>query len=243
MVKSGERLESVPTIRAGLAERTDEELVRAIVQGNEAALTELYGRHADTLFRAAVMRLGDRQLAEEVLQDTYLALWNRAELFDPGQGSLLAWLSTIARNRAVDVYRRLRRRPGSVSLSGFSTDGEGNGPTFEALLDSAIQPLNGGVQNPEQWLDGVWLKTEVSRALESIPDQESQVIRLAYYEQLTQREIATRLDWPLGTVKTRTRRALSRLRDTLADALGPELGPRFATRADSQRGGDADGPR
>ncbi|MEP7158855.1 MAG: sigma factor, partial [Chloroflexota bacterium] len=74
--------------------RSDEELLGAVVDGDELALGELYDRHAESLFRAALMRLGDRGLAEEVLQDTYLALWNRAELFDRREGSLIAWLST-----------------------------------------------------------------------------------------------------------------------------------------------------
>ena len=81
--------------------RTDSELVAEVAAGNSDALAELYDRHADALYRAAYRRLGDRHLAEEVLQDTFLSLWNRAELFDQTQGSLRAWLGTIARNRSM----------------------------------------------------------------------------------------------------------------------------------------------
>src|SRR3954469_15446539 len=102
--------------------RTDSELVADVAARNSDALAELYDRHAEALYRAAYRRLGDRQLAEEVLQDTYLALWNRASLFDEQQGSLLAWLGTIARNRAIDRMRAIGRRPTAVPISGLMVD-------------------------------------------------------------------------------------------------------------------------
>jgi RNA polymerase sigma-70 factor (ECF subfamily) len=215
MVKSGRQQPGVPT---------DEELVGSLLQGDESALVELYNRYADSLFRAAILRLGDRQLAEEVLQDTYLALWNRAELFDPKAGSLIGWLSAMARNRSIDKFRAAGRRTPTVPFSGLVNGSGPEGQTIDDVLRSA-QPLSAGSvsADPQQEVDGAWLREEVQRALDDIPEQERQVIRLAYYEELTQREIADRLDWPLGTVKTRTRRALSRLRVSLAGALGPEL--------------------
>jgi RNA polymerase sigma-70 factor (ECF subfamily) len=201
--------------------RSDEELVAALVEGDEAALGELYDRHADSLFRAALLRLGDRGLAEEVLQDTYLALWNRAELFDRGQGSVIGWLSTIARNRAIDRLRSSARRPAPVALSGLI--GAGADPASaddarDAIL-AAATPIAGvtAAPDPEREVDMAELRREVERALADIPEQERQVLTLAYYEQLSQSEIAARLAWPLGTVKTRTRRALARLRQTLGE--------------------------
>jgi RNA polymerase sigma-70 factor (ECF subfamily) len=209
--------------------RSDEELMLALVEGDEAALGELYDRHAGPIFRAAVLRLGDRQLAEEVLQDTYLALWNRAELFDARAGSLRAWLSTIARNRSVDRLRVLGRRPPAMPLSGLLGEDAPDASAAEVALHAAT-PVSGvsASVDPEEVLDGAWVRAEVERALAGIPDQERQVIELAYYQELSQTEIAARLDWPLGTVKTRTRRALGRLRRSLATVLGPELGSRFA---------------
>ena len=190
--------------------------MRDLLGGSEGALLELYRRHADTLFRAAVLRLGDRQLAEEVLQDTFLALWNRAELYDSRQGSLLGWLLAIARNRAVDLFRQAGRRPAAVPLSALVPDDRSESARLEEALRSAAVGGGNSAPEPDSWIDGAWLRAEVSRALEGIPEQERQVIRLAYYEELSQSEIAARLDWPLGTVKTRTRRALARLRDSLA---------------------------
>src|SRR5687767_10736429 len=199
--------------------RSDEELLGAVVDGDELALGELYDRHAESLFRAALMRLGDRGLAEEVLQDTFLALWNRAELFDRREGSLIAWLSTIARNRAIDRLRALGRRPAPVALSSLAPAGADEAAADEAResLLAAARPIAGvtPAPDPEREVDMAELRTEVDRALAGIPEQERQVLQLAYYDELSQSEIAERLAWPLGTVKTRTRRALARLRETL----------------------------
>lgn len=204
--------------------RSDEDLVAALVDGDEDALGALYDRYAETLFRASLARLGDRQLAEEVLQDTYLALWNRAELFDRAQGSLIGWLSAIARHRAVDRLRALGRRPAPVALSALvpvtNSDETAADDARDAILASST-PLSGITPSvdPQKELDVAWLRERVEQALSGMPDQERQVIALAYYDELSQSEIAARLDWPLGTVKTRTRRALARLRESLADAL------------------------
>ena len=83
----------------------DAELVAAVLRGDAAALSVLYDRHSAVVYRAAFRRLGDRHLAEEVVQDDWLTLWERAGMFDPGQGSLPGWLCTIARNRATDRMR------------------------------------------------------------------------------------------------------------------------------------------
>jgi RNA polymerase sigma-70 factor (ECF subfamily) len=202
--------------------RSDEELVAALVDGDDMALGELYDRHADSLFRAALLRLGDRGLAEEVLQDTYLALWNRAELYDRASGSVIGWLSTIARNRAIDRLRSLARRPAAIALSGLApagADGASADDARDALL-AAARPLSGvtATPDPEHEVDLAELRDEVERALAGMPAIERQVITLAYYDELSQSEIAHRLAWPLGTVKTRTRRALARLRESLGES-------------------------
>jgi RNA polymerase sigma-70 factor (ECF subfamily) len=202
----------------------DTELMVSLVRGDPTALAELYDRYADVVFRAAFRRLGDRQLAEEVVQDTWLTLWDRAELFDPAAGSLVAWLSTIARNRAVDRLRALGRRPGALPLSAvFPTDAGDD----RALASSQLLMSDESSHDPQLLLDEVELRDTMLGALATIPADERQVLELAYYGDLTQPEIAQRLGWPLGTVKTRTRRALLRLRSLLAEGLGPQvaLGP------------------
>lgn len=223
----------VPTMGESSTGRTDAELVHALVDGDEGALAELYDRHAGMLYRAALLRLGDRQLAEEVLQDTYLALWNRAELFDPSVGSLRTWLSAIARNRAIDRLRGHGRRPPPVPLSSMLPDGETAAASEEAQL-SRLMDGDPSAYDPAGFVDGAWLRAQVERALSAMPSNERDVIRLAYYEELSQSEIAARLNWPLGTVKTRTRRALGRLRERLGDALALDGQP---------SGGEPDGSR
>lgn len=203
---------------------SDAGLVASLARGDASALEQLYDRYADPIYRAAFRRLGDRQLAEEVLQDTYLALWNRAELFDPAAGSLLAWLSTIARNRAVDRLRALGRRPNALPLSAMVDDDEADDRGIDrALAQGEVLGTALAESDPVVVADRAALRAEIHAALRGIPEDERQVLELAYYHDLTQVEIATRLGWPLGTVKTRTRRALLRLRSSLAGSLGPEV--------------------
>lgn len=220
-------------------------LVASLARGDTAALAELYDRHSDAIYRVAFRRLGDRHLAEEVLQDTYLALWNRAELFDPSAGSLMAWLSTIARNRAVDRLRALGRRPGAIPLSAVMPAHDADDQSLDrAIASGAVVGMGTQPRDPEDAAQDAELRDEVRVALAGIPDTERQVLELAYYEELTQSEIAARLGWPLGTVKTRTRRALLRLRAALASTLGPEIAPLAAALADMGTLEKAlDGPR
>src|SRR5437762_10142975 len=94
----------------------DAALVRSVAAGSQDALAALYDRHADAIYATASRLTSDRHIAEEVVQETFLALWNRAELFNPAAGSLAAWLHTIARNRTVDRLRALGRRPSLLPL-------------------------------------------------------------------------------------------------------------------------------
>lgn len=204
----------------------DAALVREVVGGSEVALAELYDRHVDALFATASRLTTDRQVVEEVVQETFLALWNRAELFDPGSGSLVTWLRTIARNRTVDRLRAAGRRPNLIALSATSGEDEGDGAALDRLVMSGT--VLGGAEiglGPEGELAATELRQTLRDALAQLPETERTAIVLAYREELTQTEIAERLGWPLGTVKTRTRRALLRLREALADELGPAMLP------------------
>jgi RNA polymerase sigma-70 factor (ECF subfamily) len=204
----------------------DAALVRLVAAGSESALGDLYDRYVDAVYAAASRLTSDRQVAEEVVQETFLALWNRAELFDPKLGSLAAWLHTIARNRTVDRLRAAGRRPNLIPLSSAAGEDEQAGTALDRLV--AAGGVIGGAGSgpgPEGQLDAAELQQVLRDALAELPDAERTAIVLAYREELTQTEIADRLGWPLGTVKTRTRRALLRLRSALADELGPELAP------------------
>jgi RNA polymerase sigma-70 factor (ECF subfamily) len=204
----------------------DAELVRAVAAGSEAALGDLYDRYIDTVHAAASRLTSDRQIAEEVVQETFLALWNRAELFDPTMGSLAAWLHTIARNRTVDRLRAAGRRPNLIPLSSAAGDDEHEAAALDRLVASGTVLGGASVdRGPEGELAANELRDVLRDALGDLPEAERTAIVLAYREELSQSEIADRLGWPLGTVKTRTRRALMRLRTALADELGPSVAP------------------
>lgn len=174
---------------------SDAGLVASLTRGDASALAALYERYADAIFRVAFRRLGDRRLAEEVLQDTFLALWNRAELYDPASGSLLTWLGAIARNRAID---RLRAR----------------GPLAYA---EPVEELE--VADPAIPADELVVAAERSGALhqcmDELDDRTRQVIRTAFFEGVTYEALSVRLSTPLGTVKSWIRRGLLKLRGCL----------------------------
>jgi RNA polymerase sigma-70 factor, ECF subfamily len=197
------------------ADTDDAALLRALAAGSEDALAALYDRHVDGIHAVALRLTNDRQLAEEVVQETFLALWNRAELYDPAVASLATWLRTIARNRTVDRLRAAGRRPPLVPLPGLGDD-EASDAGFERLRPDAVV-LGGAVPDagPEAAAEAAEVREAVASVLATMPEAERTVIILAYREGLTQSEIAERLDWPLGTVKTRTRRALAHLRAAL----------------------------
>ena len=203
-------------------------LVAAVVAGSEDALAALYDRHANSIFAAAYRLTGDRSVAEEVVQEVFLTLWNRAERFDPALGSLSGWLGTIGRNRAVDRLRAAGRRPQLVSLSPMSGESEPDSAALERLANSrgtvggAADPYAG---DPSDLLAASETRAAIGAALAEMAEPEREVILLAYREELTQSEIAAKLGWPLGTVKTRTRRALLRLRLALAEIHGEGLAP------------------
>jgi RNA polymerase sigma-70 factor (ECF subfamily) len=202
----------------------DAALVGRIVAGSDDAIAAAYDRHAQAVYAAAFRLVGDRVIAEDVVQETFLALWNRAETFDAARGSLATWLTTVARHRAVDRLRAAGRRPRTIALGGVGPTGEGEDPdALERLLATAAGTPTVG--DPEAAFAAVELRETLARALATMSDPEREVIALAYRDELTQSEIAARLGWPLGTVKTRTRRALYRLRSALAE-IAPDLAPR-----------------
>ena len=209
-----------------LAITDDVALVRAVARGSQDALAALYDRHANAVHAAASRLTTDRQIAEEVVQETFLALWNRAELFEPATGSLAAWLHTIARNRTVDRLRAGARRPRLVSAAQTGGPDEPEAVALDRLATTGtvVGGANRG-HGPEEEIVQTELRATLRAALVTMPDAERTVIVLAYTDGLTQSEIAERLGWPLGTVKTRTRRALLHLRSLLAEHHDPGLRP------------------
>src|SRR5690242_6636833 len=203
----------------------DVAVVRRMAAGSEAALETLYDRYASAIFAAVYRLTSDRGTAEEVVQETFLALWNRAETFDPAAGSLAAWLYAIARNRTIDRLRAAGRRPSLVALSSAAAPDEDATQALERLVaDGSIVGGARPTAGPEQAFETAGVQEAIGIAIAAMPDDERTVILLAYQEELSQSEIAARLGWPLGTVKTRTRRALLRLRQALGTEFGPGAG-------------------
>jgi RNA polymerase sigma-70 factor (ECF subfamily) len=201
---------------AVLDQASDASLVRLVVDGSHEAIACLYDRYGAAVFRTALRSCGDRLVAADVVQETFLALWNRAEQFDPARGSLSAWLLTIARNRTIDHLRAAGRRLPATPFSSFADDEADEGSASQWLETSGeligaapAEPL------PEAAVLDAEARATIAAGLATLGAAERQVILLAYQEGLTQSEIAERLGWPLGTVKTRTRRAHRHLRELL----------------------------
>ena len=224
----------------GIDPRSDIGLMRQMIAGSEEALPALYDRHADAVFSAALRASGDRWIAADVVQETFLALWNRAELFDPSRGTLSAWLARIARNRAIDRLRSKAIHERAASFSSFASSQADDHSVVEWLTASGeLIGVAGPEPIPEIALSDKETRASIEEALGSLDPVERRVIVLAYDGGLSQSEIAASLGWPIGTVKTRTRRALRRLRDRLegpgdglpADTAGSRRGTRENPRS------------
>jgi len=174
-----------------------------------------YDRHANFLFGSVVRFLGDREAAAEVVQDAFVTLWRRARQFDARSGSLLTWLLAIARHRAIDRLRADGRRPSrdSIRLDALTSDGGSSGTAAGGEIPREL--IADGSTDPTSVATRRWTQSIVRTGIAELPENERQVILLGYAEDLSQAEIAERLEWPLGTVKSRTRRAMAQLRARL----------------------------
>lgn len=185
-------------------EPSDQDLLRRMQRGDESALEALYARYAGLLYTLALRIVGDPELAREVLQDAFLRSWEGKESFDPGRGRVAWWLMGIARNGAVDLLRsrshQARLREQDRLVAGMPASPSGDPDTT----------------------DTIGLHRTIERALLGLSAVQREVIELAYYGGLTQAEIARKLDEPLGTVKSRTREAMERLRGLLCPLMQPK---------------------
>jgi RNA polymerase sigma-70 factor (ECF subfamily) len=178
------------------AQTADVELLKSIVRGDERALAELYDRYRVILFGLLMRILNNREEAEDVLQEVFLQVWRKAEDFDEERGRPFTWLVTLGRSRGIDRLRTLASRE-RVAEAGARD-------AVEQVSDAASDAFKS-----EQ-------RGIVNKALAQLPDEQKRPLMLAYFDGLTQSEIATRLGAPLGTVKTRMRTGLMTLRELLA---------------------------
>ena len=180
----------------------DRLIVRRMAGGDQVALGDLYDRHARLLYSLALRIVRERSDAEDVLQETFAQVWRQANRFESSRGTVVGWLVTVTRSRALDRLRQRRtQREGSAD--------------FERVADN--------LPDPSRALDLQLVTADqaerVRQALAALPDELRIPLELAYYEGLSQSEIAERLRTPLGTIKTRMRQTLLRLRGALAGAV------------------------
>lgn len=181
------------------AEPSDEELVRRVAAKDEEALATLYARYRPLAFALAIRVVGDAGRAEDVLQDAFLAIWRKAGTYAPGRGSARTWLSSIVRNRAIDIVRASRERPvqdGEELLLGIHD-------TAPSVFDQVAASIDGALTH---------------QALGELPTEQRQAISMAYFGGLSHSEIASRTGLPLGTVKSRVRLGIQRMRDAMTVA-------------------------
>jgi RNA polymerase sigma-70 factor (ECF subfamily) len=176
----------------------DATLARAVLDGDEPALAELYRRHGGTALALARRVLNDRVLAEEVVQEVFVRLWRDPARYDPERGSMRAWLCAQVHGRSVDLLRAESARRSREERDAFRS------PTIDDDLERAVFELSEG--------------EAVRRALESLSEGERRAIELAYFGGHTYREVAALLEQPEGTVKSRIRSGLLRLRAALIEA-------------------------
>lgn len=171
---------------------TDRALILRVARGDERALSELYDRYGGLVYGAGMRYLGDRTLAEDLVQDVFVSVWRNAAGFDPSKAGFSTWIYRITRNRAIDLMRRrARARTVASNHDVFPDPGEG-----------------GGTEEVLRTFDVIAVLSEISPV-------HREVLVLAYFEGLSQREISARTNTPLGTVKSRTTAALRAARERM----------------------------
>lgn len=177
----------------------DEQLMQRIAAQDRRAMEELYDRYGKMVYGFAYKSVSDKYAAEEITQDVFTKVWKNASAYDPAQAKLATWLLTITRRIAIDQFRRKERRPQAA-------------PT----IDDVLVLFHDTSLGPDGLAEVQAVREVVSEAMKSLPSDQRIPIERMYYQGLTQREIAEQLDVPIGTVKSRIRLGLARLRDKLS---------------------------
>lgn len=181
---------------------TDMELVAAVKRGDTGALSTLYDRHSRLVYSLAQRIVQISTDAEEITQDTFFQMWQQADRIDQKRGSVLAWLIVVTRSRAIDRLRsrkKLKAELGQQLLERIDTFGAAN------VWDRVDSDERADI---------------VKRALQEIPMEQRQALELAFYQGMSQAEIAAQLNEPVGTIKTRVRLGMKKLRESLANYVG-----------------------
>jgi RNA polymerase sigma-70 factor, ECF subfamily len=183
----------------------DDELVQRMSQGEVDALETLYDRYARAVFSFAVRIVRDSRIAEEVLQEAFMRSWQQSGRFQLSRGNYASWLLSITHNLAIDEIRKSQRRPQRADMVDISD-------VLRSTVDTTV--------NVEEAAEAGELRSVIRAAMELLPESQRRVIELAYFEGLSQREIAAFLDEPLGTIKTRMRLGMQKLKESLSNQEG-----------------------
>lgn len=178
--------------------KSDEELITLVARNESWALAELYDRYARLVFSLGVRVLNDRSAAEEIVQEVFAKVWLKAGDFQASRGKFSSWLIGIARHQCIDELRRRRVRPVTESTDVASLRSEADSDPMESAVVAGEQQ-------------------RIRNALAQIPIEQRQAIELAFFEGLSHQQIADRLNAPLGTVKTRLRLGMQKLRELLQE--------------------------
>ena len=189
-----------PAIANTLARRADEELMALVAALDADAFEVIYDRHSDAAFALAFRISGSRAAADDICQEAFMAAWRSAARFDASQGSVRGWLLTIVHNRAIDQIRRTTRL------------------RDRTVADDTAAERVAGPDDTEASALASQSTAETAALLVRLPDEQRRVVELSFYSGYTHSEIATLLALPLGTVKTRMRMALEKLRHHLEGA-------------------------
>jgi RNA polymerase sigma-70 factor (ECF subfamily) len=196
----------------------DDELMDRLGRQDIGAFEALYDRYGDLVYSVALRVVGDTYVAEDIAQDVFLRVWRRPEQFDLERGKFVTWLMSVTRNRSIDERRRRGRRLRHEAMPS-GDDEEDVLPSKNDRDDPALATVLADE------------RAAVRRAMEYLPAEQKLAIQLAYFSGLTQQEIANQLGHPLGTVKTRIRLGMQKMRGALEDRTREE-------RADASRGSD-----
>ncbi len=205
--KSGKAHVNVSSGDSDYKQLRDEELMQRLLHKDKRAFEAIFDRYGDLVYSTSLRVLRDAHLAQDVSQEIFVRLWRKPESYMAERGRFLTWLISVTRNRAVDEIRSRGRRLRHETASPEEQErefpaGEANDPALNAQLADQART--------------------VRAALTELPPEQRQVIELAYFGGLTQQEISDRLDQPLGTVKTRIRLGMQKLRAALAPEMRSE---------------------
>ncbi|MGA2615840.1 MAG: sigma-70 family RNA polymerase sigma factor [Spirochaetia bacterium] len=177
----------------------DAELIRRMTRGETQALRELYARHGRLVYGLALRIIGDQEAAEEICQDVFLRAWEKADTYRLEKAQVRTWLARIARNRAIDVLRRRGSREARAR------------DAWEEMKSAALETRT----EPSPSLENEDLRARISGAILSLPQEQRAALSLAFFQGQTHRQIAEITGEPLGTIKSRIRGAMLRLREVL----------------------------